>query len=187
MIIESKRIGRVEVNEDRIIRFEDGLVGFPELKTFFLADDPVDISMPFKWLVPTDNPELLFLVTDPGIFFKDYVFDLPEDDRRKLQVNTEDDVSVITVLTVPAEAKKMTANLRAPLVINWRSLSGRQVILKNTAYTTKHYIFIQETPEQNNGTDSSKNTNSGSGGYAAGSFAKQASDGNADKKNVVAS
>jgi flagellar assembly factor FliW len=183
MIIESKRIGRVEVDENRVIRFEDGLVGFPELKTFFLADDPADVTMPFKWLVSAENPELIFLVTDPGIFFKDYVFDLPEEDRRKLQVNTEDDVSVITILTVPSEAKKMIANLRAPLVINWRSLGGRQVILKNTAYTTKHYIFVQETPEQNNGTDSSK-TNSGTGTFATGSFAQEASP---SKKDMMAS
>lgn len=183
MIIESKRIGRVEVNEDRVIRFEDGLVGFNDLKNFFLADDPADVTMPFKWLVSADNPELIFLVTDPGIFFKDYVFDLPEEDRRKLQVSTEDDVSVITILTVPTEAKRMTANLRAPLVINWRTLSGRQVILKNSSYTTKHYIFVQETPDQNNGTDSSKGSTA-STSFSVGSFTKEASP---NKKDIMAS
>lgn len=183
MIIESKRIGRVEVKEERVIQFEDGLVGFPELRRFFLADDPADVTMPFKWLVSVDNPDLIFLVTDPGIFFKDYVFDLPEDDRRKLAVNTEDDVSVICILTVPTEAKRMTANLRAPLIINWRSLQGRQTILKNTAYTTKHYIFIQESPEPKPGTESSRDS-AEAATAVSGNFAKAVSE---SKKDMMAS
>ncbi len=147
MILQSKRFGEISVDDDRIICFQDGLLGFTELKRFILADDTVDPTTPFKWLISVENPDICFLVTDPGIFFKDYVIDLPEDDRAKINAKTEDDVSVITILTVPDEAKKITANLRGPLVINWRTLVGRQVILKNSAYTTKHFIFIQAVEE----------------------------------------
>ena len=150
MMIHSKRFGSIEVREDRIIKVEDGLLGFAHLKQFVLADDPNDISMPFKWLISIEEPDVVFLVTDPGIFFKDYVFDLPPEDGRKIDAKSEDDVSVITILTVPADPKQITANLRGPLVINWRTLVGRQVILKDTEYTTKHYIFIQKT-ETNDG------------------------------------
>ena len=145
--IKSNRFGSIEVNEDRIITFKDGVLGFPELRKFILADDPHDISLPFKWLISMDNPDLAFLVTDPGIFFKDYVFDLPEEDRQKISATTEDDVSVIVVLTVPSDPKKITANLRGPLVINWRTLVGRNIVLKDTHFTTKHYIFIQSDSE----------------------------------------
>lgn len=143
MIIQSKRVGTIEVKEDRIIHFQNGILGFPDLKRFIIADDPADISMPFKWLISVENPETVFLITDPGIFFKDYVFDLPESERQAIGVKSEDDVSVITILTVPADPKKITANLRGPLVINWKTLIGRQVILENTSYTTKHFIFVQ--------------------------------------------
>jgi flagellar assembly factor FliW len=155
MIIHSKRFGSIEVNEDRIIKFDDGLLGFNDLKQFVLADDPADISMPFKWLISLERPEVVFLVTDPGIFFKDYVFDLPEEDGRKIDAKSEDDVSVITILTVPADPKQITANLRGPLVINWRTLVGRQVILKDTDYTTKHYVFIQKPENTAGGTKDS--------------------------------
>jgi len=147
MIINSKRFGSLEVNEERIIHFKDGLLGFPEMKQWILADDPNDLSLPFKWLICIEQPDLAFLVTDPGIFFKDYVFDLAEEDRSKIGARTEDDISVITLLTVPADPKGITANLRGPLVINWRSLVGKQICLKDSPYTTKHYIFIQ-TPEE---------------------------------------
>lgn len=186
MIIESTRIGRVEVKEDRVIRFENGLLGFSDLKEFILADDPVDISMPFKWLVSIANPEIIFLVTDPGIFFKDYVFDLPAEDSKALGVNTEDDVSVITMLTVPSEAKKMTANLRGPLVVNWRTLQGRQVILKDNRYTTKHYVFIQDAGENKAGSD--KNATASTVANGTGSFlAAPSTSGDASKNGALAS
>jgi flagellar assembly factor FliW len=152
MIIQSSRFGTIDVKEERIITFKDGLLGFPDAKKFIVADDPLDVSLPFKWLICVDQPELAFLVTDPGIFFKDYVFDLTEDDRTKIGAQSEDDVSVIALLTVPADPKKITANLRGPLVINWKTLVGRQVILKGTHYTTKHYIFIQSDDSMKNET-----------------------------------
>lgn len=154
--ITSNRFGSIEVNEDRIITFKDGVLGFPEMKRFILVDDPNDISLPFKWLISVENPDLAFLVTDPGIFFKDYVFDLPEEDRQKIGATSEDDVSVISMLTVPADPKKITANLRGPLVINWRTLVGRQIVLKDTQFTTKHYIFIQTDAETKADAESAK-------------------------------
>jgi len=144
MIINSKRFGQVEVDQDRIINFKEGLMGFPDFKSCFLVDDPTDPTIPFKWLIPMKNPEISFLVTDPGIFFKDYIFDLSEKDQNALGAQSEDDISVICLLTVPIEAKQITANLRGPLVINWRTLQGRQIVLENTNFTTKHYIFIQD-------------------------------------------
>ncbi len=159
MIIQSKRFGDIEVKDDRVIHFKEGVLGFPQLKRFILADDPNDMMLPFKWLISVDAPDTAFLVTDPGIFFKDYVFDLPEDDRSKIGATSEDDVSVITMLTVPPEPKKITANLRGPLVINWRTLVGRQIVLRDSSYTTKHYIFLQETPEAKQ--EASSQTNAG--------------------------
>ncbi len=147
--IQSNRVGTMEISEDRVITFPEGIVGFTELKRFIVADDPNDPTMPFKWLIPLENPDMIFLVTDPGIFFNDYAFDLEEEHKEFIGARTEDDVSVITLLTVPSDPSKITSNLRAPLVINWRSMVGRQLILRSTNYQTKHYIFIQRDAVEN--------------------------------------
>lgn len=143
MILTSSRIGTIEVSDDRVIHFNEGLLGFETLKSFVLCDDPIDAEMPFKWLVSVENPEMIFLVTDPGIFFKDYLFDLHADDQAAIGASTSEDVSVVTILTVPDDPKQITANLRGPLVVNWKTLKGRQVVLKDTNYVTKHFIFTQ--------------------------------------------
>jgi len=143
MKIESKRFGMLEVKEDRILKLNGGLFGFSHMTRFALMDDQEDPNLPFKWLISVDDPEYGFLVTDPGIFFKDYVFDLSEDDRREIGASTEDDITVINMLTIPADPRRITANLRGPLVFNNRTMTGKQIILENTGYATKHYIFIQ--------------------------------------------
>ncbi|TVQ76253.1 MAG: flagellar assembly protein FliW [Bradymonadales bacterium] len=143
MKIESKRFGCLEVKEDRIIRLKGGLLGFSELENFVLLDDAGDPSLPFKWLVSTDQPEYGFLVTDPGIFFKDYVFDLPQEEAKGLGVQAEGDIQVLVLLTVPSDPKMITANLKGPIVINTRTLAAKQLVLGNSDFVTKHYIFLQ--------------------------------------------
>lgn len=145
MIINSKRFGDLEVREERILHFKAGLLGFSELQRFILVDDQEDPSIPFKWLISVDNPEYGFLVTDPGIFFRDYIFELTEEQRLSLDLQSEDEVSVVTVLTIPSDPKMITANLRGPIVVNARTLKGMQLVLENTDYATKHYIFIGAT------------------------------------------
>jgi len=145
MKIESKRFGQVEVKEDRIIKLKGGLLGFSEMETFVLLDDSEDAGLPFKWLVSIEQPEHGFLVTDPGIFFKDYVFELPEDVAGELSVRSEDDLQVLTLLTVPTDPKMITANLKGPIVINTRTFEAKQVVLGGTDYVTKHYIFLEAT------------------------------------------
>lgn len=148
MEINSTRFGKLEVKEDRILELKGGLLGFPHLNRFILVDDQEDPNLPFKWLVSIEDPEYGFLVTDPGIFFKDYVFDLSEEDRKEIQATTEDEVTVVTLLTVPSDPRHITANLRGPLVFNNRTMKGKQLVLEATGYATKHYIFLQTEAEK---------------------------------------
>jgi flagellar assembly factor FliW len=148
MKIESTRFGTVEVKEDRVIHLKGGLLGFSELEKFALLDDQADATLPFKWLVSLDQPEVGFLVTDPGIFFKDYIFDLPPEVAKSLEVRSEEDVQVICLLTVPSDPKMITANLRGPIVINTQTFAAKQIVLHDTDYVTKHYIFLQATSSE---------------------------------------
>lgn len=143
MKIESKRFGTIEVKEDRILSLEGGLLGFANLEKFIMVDDEVDPTLPFKWLVSVEDPEIGFLVTDPGMFFGDYVFDISASDAEKLGVSKTEDLTVVTLLTVPADPRMITANLRGPLVFNNNTRKGKQIILEKSDYATKHYIFVQ--------------------------------------------
>lgn len=159
MKIESKRFGTIEVKEDRILTLEGGLLGFSNLEKFVLVDDEVDPTLPFKWLISVEDPNIGFLVTDPGMFFSDYVFDLSAEDAAKLGVSTADDLTVMCLLTVPADPRMITANLRGPLVFNNNTKHGRQIVLQDSTYATKHYIFVQKSDEAQKSVDADVESN----------------------------
>jgi len=78
MEIETTRFGRLSVDDERIMKFPRGLLGFPN-HTLFALIQTGDENY-FFWLQSMDDPNLAFVVTDPSTFFKDY--EVPVRDRR---------------------------------------------------------------------------------------------------------
>jgi flagellar assembly factor FliW len=142
MIIQSKHFGRLEFAEERIITFPRGLIAFEQMKRYIIIENS-EKENPFWWLQSVDNPDLVFVIISPFIFKPDYGFDLPPEEVEELGLESPQDAVVFSIVVVPKEIKKTTANLLAPLVINAKAKKGKQLILqdKDKNYTTKHLIF----------------------------------------------
>lgn len=143
MKLNTKNFGELDIDEKKIIAFPEGLPGFEEEKEFVIINNE-DEENPFCWLQSVKNPDLAFVIVDPFFVFSDYSVDLSETVQEKLKIKDEKDVAVYSIVVVPEDLKKMTANLLGPIVINVRERLGKQVILDDPRYTTKHYIFPQE-------------------------------------------
>lgn len=143
MKLNTKNFGELDIDEKKIISFPEGLPGFEEEKEFIIINNE-DEENPFCWLQSVKNPDLAFVIVDPFFVFSDYSVDLSETVQEKLKIKDEKDVAVYSIVVVPEDLKKMTANLLGPIVINVRERLGKQVILDDPRYTTKHYIFPQE-------------------------------------------
>src|SRR5437899_3179040 len=74
--IVERRIETPVYDEESIIRFEEGLIGFSDCKNFIVLEG--DNIAPFRLLKSMDNPDLGFLVIDPAIVIKDYYQQVPE-------------------------------------------------------------------------------------------------------------
>jgi len=139
------RFGEVEIDEANVIRFVEEIPGFPETERFVLIPHKED--SPFAWLQSVDAPDVAFVVTDPWLFFENYKPTVNEIDLEKLEVAGEAENSsdegwvMLSILTIPKDPKKMTANLKAPVIINTRNNTAKQVILSSEDYTTKHRLF----------------------------------------------
>jgi len=140
MIINSEQFGQLEVPEAEIITFPQGLYGFEDLNRFVLlgkTDDP----NPFMWLHAVDDPKVCFVVIDPFVFRKDYS---PEPDEITLEIlemeNTET-LRVLTVVTIPEDIKKITANLKSPILINSVKNIAVQLVMDKEEYGFKHLIL----------------------------------------------
>ncbi len=133
MLIESERLGSVEVDESKVLEFPDGLLGFPDARRFALVDAGDDAT--YFWLQALDDPHLAFLAAVPWAFFPDYEPELPEVDRAALDIVDPVDAVVLCLLTFTDEA--VTANLLGPLVVNATTRSGRQIVLGDSGYSAQ--------------------------------------------------
>jgi len=140
MILNTRHFGEIEIEEQDIITFKDGIPGFEDLRRYVVIQNP-DAEVPFNWLQSVEEQELAFVIVNPFIFKKDYDFQLSKSVVEKLKIEEPNDVTVYSIVVVPEDITRMTANLMAPVIINNRTKLGKQVVLDNSTYHTKHYIL----------------------------------------------
>ncbi|MFA5524915.1 MAG: flagellar assembly protein FliW [Tissierellales bacterium] len=140
MKLTTKYFGEIEIDSKKVINFIDGIPGFDDQKRFIIIDSP-DEEVPFKWLQSIDEPELAFIIIDPFIFKDDYEFDLPKHITEKLKIKEQKEVLVYSIVVIPEDITQMTANLLGPVIINIKEMLGKQIVLEDNRYTTKHFIL----------------------------------------------
>lgn len=141
--INTLRFGELEIEEQDVVRFADGIPAFEDEHEFVVL--PYEEGTPYMFLQSMTTPELAFLMTDPFVFFPDYSFELDDENMEKLAINSMDDVLVCTLISVPRSGvADMTTNLLAPVVINRHTMQARQIVLEKTQYTTKHRLFPEK-------------------------------------------
>ena len=133
MDVETSRFGTVEVDDQRVITFAKGLLGFPNHKRFVLIQ-PNDEGY-FFWLQAVDAPELAFVVTDPSLFISDYRVPLRPDHADSLGIDTLDDAQVLVI--VNKRGSMLTGNLQGPLVIHADRRIGEQLVLADRRFHTR--------------------------------------------------
>lgn len=140
MELETTRFGTIRVQAEDIITFEDGLVGLEQYQRFVLIRH--DEEGPFWWLQSVDEPSLALLLIDPWYFRADYEVVLSDAEAERLRIDESTPKVVLTTVSIPSgKPHAMTSNLLAPLVINLELRLGRQVILEDERYHTRHPIL----------------------------------------------
>lgn len=141
MKINTSRFGVLDVAENDIIHFEDGLLGFESMQRFFIVD-PADDTL-ILWMQSVDSAEVAFPVLEPKIFKSDYKVHLSANELRCLKIESTKNRNTLVycILTIPDDVTKMTANLKAPIVVNTASQSGRQVVLQENEYSVKYSMY----------------------------------------------
>lgn len=137
MIIETSRFGQLEVDENRLIHFPKGILGFPNQLLYALIQTAEDSG--FYWLQSVDRPELAFVVCDPRLFVPDYVVPVKVDELAQIGLA---DPSTAQVFTIVNKVDNMlTGNLQGPLVINVETREGKQLVLSDRRFSTRHPLM----------------------------------------------
>lgn len=135
MKIETQMFGAIDIETDKILAFQDGLLGFEANKRYALVE--AEELKPLAWLVSVDDPDIAFPLADARYFAKDYEVGITEEDREALDVTNDAEVAIYTIVSLPTDEKPLTANLRGPVVINFTTKLGRQVVLRDDRYSHK--------------------------------------------------
>ncbi len=140
MVIETTHFGKIEVSETDILFFDEGIIGFEDVKKFGVINSE-DPESPFKWIQAVDKADLAFALVDPFKIKKDYDFELKDEYVEALGITDASEVVVYSIVVVPEDIKKISMNLKAPLIINKTNNKGAQIILDTDKYTVRHFIL----------------------------------------------
>jgi flagellar assembly factor FliW len=139
MLIKTKYHGEIDIREDDILTFEKGIPGFLEEKEFIVL--PLSEDQSFSIMQSVSTEYLAFVIANPFYYFRDYDFQLEDPILEELEMKSEQEVQVYSILTVEEPFEQTTANLQAPVIINIMNHKAKQVILNNGNYKSKHPIF----------------------------------------------
>ncbi len=137
--INTSRFGDLEVKTDSIVSIVGGIVGFPAETSYVL----LEYNPPFSWLQSTTNPSLAFVVVNAAEFGESYQVPLPLGDK-EIDLNENDDVAILNMVTVREDPRLTTVNLKAPVIVNLRTMKGKQVILDDERYPVRLPLWGEE-------------------------------------------
>lgn len=141
MIIQTTRFGQVQVEEVDLLTFPEGILGFNEFRKFILLDDPNDEI--FAWLQSCEEPAIAFPVLEPELFTEKYQISLAKSELESLKIQSTDAKTVFCIVTIPDDPTQMTANLKAPIVINSSLRLARQCVLQDNSLAIREPIFAK--------------------------------------------
>lgn len=140
MIIKTMHFGEVEVDEKSIIHFEEGIPGFDDIKSYVVLSDG-NKDTPFRWLQAVEQPHPAFAIISPFEVNKDYEVEIDKATEEALEIKDSSEVVIYSIVVIPEDISKMTANLKAPIIINTANNKGKQMIMDNSLYDIRHYIL----------------------------------------------
>ena len=126
----------VQYSEDSILRFDEGLIGFSDCKSFVLLES--EGIAPFRRLQSTERSEVGFLVLDSAYLTKEFPSFIPERDWESIGLTNPVARLAFVICIIGSTPAESTGNLQAPLIINYANMTGRQVILGETELSSRH-------------------------------------------------
>lgn len=142
MHIKTRVFGEVEIEDSKIIIFERGIVGFPEMQKFaIIHDEEKGVNAGIRYLQSVDEPEFAMPVMDPLEIMPQYDPEVEDELLKPLGNITGENLLVLVTVSVPREIEKISVNLQAPIIINAEERKGVQVIVESGDYKVKYPIY----------------------------------------------
>lgn len=141
MKINTKIFGEVDIEQEKIIHFPAGIIGFPELTDFALIHDEEKGIASIHWLQSLQENAFAMPVMDPLLVKPDYNPEVEDELLKPLGELVPENMLILVTVTVPSDLTKMSVNLRGPIIINAAQKKASQVIVEGDGYEIKFPIY----------------------------------------------
>jgi flagellar assembly factor FliW len=136
--IDSTRFGSLDVPDDAVIEFPNGLIGLGGTRYALIAREE---SAPFLWLHSLDDPSLAVPVTNPWQFFASFEVEISDAEAERIGVTDPSQAEVLVTVRAGESLDDFRANLRAPILI--AGGRGHQVINEARGTSVRAPLFAE--------------------------------------------
>jgi flagellar assembly factor FliW len=140
MEVNTRIFGTINIEEEKLIHFVHGIIGFPELTDFALIHDS-EKEGGIRWLQSMQEPQFALPVVNPLDVIEDYDPQVEDELLKPLGDLSPEDMLVLVTVTVPSDLTKMSINLRGPIIINAENKKACQIIVEGEEYPVKYMIY----------------------------------------------
>jgi len=147
--ILTTRFGEIELDEARIMEMRGGVLGFEHLRRYLLLAHHE--KTPFMWFQSIDDGAIAFVVINPQVVKLDYEPVIGDDDVELLEIASLEDITLMAIVTIRSNPVTVSANLRAPIVINSRKRLAKQIVLENPEYPIQYYLKTADSLDKEEG------------------------------------
>ena len=151
MLANTKFFGEVELADEKVLEFPNGLIGFENYKKFaIMYDEESKGKTRISWLQSLEEPLLALPVIDTLAIVEEYIPVIEDELLETLGNPADEDLLFLLAMTVPSDMTKVTANMKAPIIINAATKKGVQLIVENEDYPVKFSVYdsVQKMKEK---------------------------------------
>lgn len=142
MKVLTKFFGEVELDDNKVLEFPNGIIGFEDFKKYaILYDEESEGETRISWLQSLEEPKLALPVIDPLAIMSEYTPMIEDELLKPLGDPADEDLLFLLAMTVPSDMTKVTANMKAPFIINAAACKGAQIIVDNADYPVKFNVY----------------------------------------------
>ena len=141
MTILTKVFGEITIEDDKVISFPSGIIGFPELTEFALVHDEEKGAGSIHWLQSMQEPAFAMPVMDPLLVMPEYNPEVDDELLKNIGELVPEELLVLVTVTVPSDLTKMSVNLKGPIIINAAEKKACQIIVEGESYAVKYPVY----------------------------------------------
>lgn len=147
---------RIDEEQGISLSFPEGIPGFEELHHYHLYEL---LDYPhFAFLISDEASQVAMLLLDPKAISQKVEVDVPPEKLTQISLSREEDICTFFILRLNHSLGKLTANLRAPVIVAIEQRTAFQVILDDESLPISYPLLPDAAPTGTSGSAEPENS-----------------------------